>query len=169
MPKPDSASTIAKTIGEKRYKLREDEDNTENEIETRFDPDSKFVKMLAKALYDGWTSESPDKATTMEAKFKAEFGFDTDEPYLKKHGKAFVECIATGIDDETGSWVKEYDEDTGSHDYQITKDTIIQAIKGCTMKVVTDAEGNPVWPVGAKALTEAVATAFMNDFDQSKG
>lgn len=145
MPSP-GASSIAATIGAKTYTV-------EGGFVTQFVNPSSFVTSLATAMDAGWTSATPTTATTMAAAFTAEFAS------YAGNGRVFIDCVATGIDDETAAWVASWDSQASVHTYTVNAASIVSRIMACS----------PVQSAGAQALAEAAADAFMSGFGQEVG
>lgn len=146
MPSIGTAA-IASIIGAKAYSV-------EGAFPTQFITSGEFVAKLANAIHAGWTSASPTTPTGMAASFSAEF-----TGYLSGNGWLYVSCIATGIDDETITWVNSWDTNSQLHTYTVNAASIVSRIMGCT----------PVVSNGSRALAEVVAGAFMSGFGQETG
>ncbi len=146
MPSPGSSS-IAATIGAKTYTV-------EGGYNTQFIASSEYIQKLARALDVGWTSASPFVPTSMSAAFSGEF-----VGYLAGQGQLFVNCIASGIDQETAAWVSSWNPIAQVHTYVVNAGSIVGHIMGCS----------PVQSNGARALAEVCADAFMGGFGQEVG
>jgi len=146
MPSP-GATTIAATICEKTYIV-------EGNHATVFNKQGTFVQSLAKAMDSGWTSATPTTTTTMVASFEAEFS-----ERLKGQGKQMIMCIAQAIDAETAAWAASWDSLTMIHTYAPNVGSIVITTQGCA----------PLWSQGAIAITEVVAKAFVDHFEQEVG
>lgn len=145
MPSPGAAS-IAATIGAKAYTV-------EGGYATQFVDPSSFVTSLSVAMDAGWTSASPTTATAMAAAFSAEFSS------YSGNGRTFIDCVASGIDDEVAAWVASWDVDLQVHTYTVNAASIVSRIMACS----------PVQSAGAQALAEVAADAFMSGFGQEVG
>lgn len=141
------AAAIASTIGAKSYTV-------EGGFSTQFVSTAEFVVKLANAIHAGWTSASPTTPTTLSASFAAEFA-----GYLSGNGLLFVNCIATGIDDEIAAWVSSWEPVPAVHTFTVTAASIVSRIMACS----------PVVSNGSQALAEVVADAFMSGFGQETG
>lgn len=141
------AAAIASTIGAKSYTV-------EGGYPTQFVSSGAFVVKLANAIHAGWTSASPTTPTSMAASFSAEFA-----GYLLGNGLLFVNCIASGIDDETAAWVASWQPIPAVHSYTVTAASMVSRMMACS----------PVVSNGSRALAEVVADAFMSGFGQETG
>lgn len=146
MPSPGSRS-IAASIGAKSYTV-------EGGYDTQFIESNEFIQKLAKALDAGWTSASPIMPTSMSAAFSAEFA-----GYLAGRGQVFVNCIASGIDQETAVWVASWNPIVQVHTYVVNAGSIVGRIMGCSL----------VQSNGARAMAEVCADAFVDGFGQEVG
>lgn len=119
---------------------------------TQFSENGLFVGQLAAAMDAGWTCATPTTPSTFTSAFDAAF------PHITG-GALFLQCIASGLDDEVMAWVASWDSDVGIHTYTVNAASIYSRIMGCS----------PVNSAGTRALAQAVADAFMLGFGQETG
>jgi hypothetical protein len=146
MPSP-GASAIESAIAGTTFKV-EGTDTT-----TEFKAGSILVVQLGKAIHAGWTSTSPALPTTMALAFALEF------ENLTGQGLASMKAIASGIDQETALWVASYNPLTGLHTYAPTAVSL-------KTKIIAASQ---IKSNGMNALSNAVATAFIDEFDPEVG
>jgi len=114
-----------------------------------------FIQKLAAAVHAGWTSVSPETPTSMSVSFSTEF----NNYLFAGIGLQYVNCIASGIDDEVNAWVASWNNVLLVHEYTVNAASIVSRIMACS----------PITSNGAQIFAEASAEAFMAGFGQEVG
>lgn len=147
MPSP-GAVQILKEISDLEYAAADG-------VTTTLTADSQFVRKLATALDTGWTSSYPTTTTTAADAITSEFtGFK-----LAPQSLAVLVAMGTGIDTEIALWVASYNAVTGQHAYAPNQASIKAKILAAC----------PVQYNSVLVLADAVATMFVNHFEQEVG
>lgn len=120
---------------------------------TQFQADGQFITDLAAAIDAGWTCASPTTPSTFAEAFTAAFA------HITGGGAPFLQCVASGLDDEVDAWIASWDSEAGIHTYAPSSASIVSRITGCSS----------LSSAGVTALAEAVADAFVASFEQEVG
>lgn len=145
MPSPGKAS-IEKELANLPYTV-------EGGFPVKFIQSGSLVQNLSTALDTGWTSASPAVITTMATAITNQFSNTSGQ------GLAFVIALGTGIDVEVSKWAASYKPIPNVHTYAPTATAIVAAILAVS----------PIQSAGIIVLANAVATIFIDNFEQEVG
>lgn len=145
MPSPGKTA-IEKELAKLTYTV-------EGGFPVKFIQSGYLVQNLSTALNTGWTSASPTTITTMATAISQQFNT------FRGQGLTFVIALGTGIDTETAKWAASFKPLPNIHSYAPTVQSTIAAILAAS----------PIQSAGIIALTNAVATLFIDNFEQEIG
>ncbi len=140
-------SAIAQKIAAKSFEV----ENTGATVQYQEDVD--FVQRLANAIHTGWTSLTPVTPTAMLTSFASVFADYTGQ------GRAMLDAIATGIDQESSAWAASWNPTLAKHLYAPSAATIKSKILAAS----------PFQSNAVTALAEATSEAYMSGFKQEEG